>query len=64
MDDTLNLVIKALKYNSWPKNLPSLHSFSETLCAKQLFFKEQQNRATKNLIQKGSITSTPKPLGN
>ena len=25
MDDTLNLVIKALKDNTWPKNSPTLH---------------------------------------
>ena len=29
MDDTLNLVIKALKNNSRPKNSPSLHPFSK-----------------------------------
>ena len=29
MDDTLNLVIKALKDISWSKNSPSLHPFSK-----------------------------------
>ena len=29
MDDTLNLVIKVLKDNSWPKNSTSLHPFSK-----------------------------------
>ena len=64
--DTLNFEIKALKDNSWPKNSPSLHPFSkilQELQAKQHYFKEQQNQATKTLIQKGSINSTPKPLG-
>ena len=27
IDDTLNLVIKALKDNSWPKSSPSLYLF-------------------------------------
>ena len=63
MDDTLYLVIKAVKDNNWPKNSPTLHPFSKiSLFAKQHSFKERQNRATKNLIQKGSITSTPKPF--
>ena len=29
IDDTLNLVIKALKDNSWPKSSPSLYLFSK-----------------------------------
>ena len=29
MNDTLNLVIKALEGNSWPKNSPSLYPFSK-----------------------------------
>ena len=45
MDATLNLVIKALKDNNWPKNSPSLHPFSkilQELCVqkKQHSFKE------------------------
>ena len=66
-EDTLNLVTKVLKDKSWLKNSPSLHlfkSFTRTLCVKQYSFKDHQNRATKTLIQKGSITSTPKPSGN
>ena len=41
MEDTLNLVIKTLKENSWPINSPSLHPFQKFhknyLC-KTIFF--------------------------
>ena len=53
MDDTLNLVIKALKDNSWPKNSLSLHPFSKIL----------QELCVKNniLLKKGKIV-LPKTL--
>ena len=41
MDDTLYLVIKAVKDNNWPKNSPTLHPFSKiSLFTKQHSFKE------------------------
>ena len=39
-------------------------NFARTLRRKQHSFKERQNRATINIIQKGFITSIPKWLGN
>ena len=41
MEDTLNLVIKTLKDNSWPKNSPSLHPFQKfykNYVSKTIFF--------------------------
>ena len=64
MDDTLNLVIKAQTAKEFTEFTSLFNNFARTLHAKQHFFKEQQNPATKNLIQKGSFTSTPKPLAN
>ena len=64
MDDTLNLVIKAQTAKEFTEFTSLFKNFARTLHAKQHFFKEQQNPATKNLIQKGSFASTPKPLAN
>ena len=47
MDNTLNLVIKALKDNSWPKNALSLQLFSNI--SQKLFV---QNN---NLLKNGKI---------
>ena len=47
MDNTLNLVIKALKDNSWPKNSLSLQPFSNI--SQKLFV---QNN---NLLKNGKI---------
>ena len=53
MDDTLNLVIKALKDNSWPKNSSSLHPFSKIL---------QELCVQNNILLKNDKIVLPKTL--
>ena len=62
MDDIINLVTKALKGNSWPKNSLSLQPFSKIWQA--LCVENYKIVLSKTLYKKNSITSTPKPCGN
>ena len=67
MDDTLNLVIKALKDISWPKNSLSLHLFSkisQELCVQNNILLRNNKILLRKTLQEASITSAPKPLGN
>ena len=53
MDNTLNLVIKALKDNSWPNNSRSLHPFSNIL---------QEICVQNNILLKNNKIVSPKTL--
>ena len=56
MDNTLNLVIKALKDNNWPKNSPRLHPFSkisQELCVQnKILIKNNKIALPKTLYKK------------
>ena len=53
MDNTVNLVIKTLKDNSWPKNSLSLHPFSKLL---------QELCVQNNILLKNNKIVLPKTL--
>ena len=53
MDNTVNLVIKTLKDNSWPKNSLSLHPFSKLL---------QELCVQNNILLKNDKIVLPKAL--